>query len=87
MQHCIDDLFEREKLTLVIRVPQSKAYFLAFVDIKSKEILLMRIEFAERSYFPGPPAHDRFDQRCDLFEHCQGFRFPGSVPVMLIFKD
>ena len=62
MQHRIDDLFEREELTLVIRVPQSKTYFLAFVDIKPKEVLLMWVEFTERPYFPGPPAHDRFDQ-------------------------
>lgn len=69
MQHRIDDLFKREKLTLVIRVPQPKADFLSSVDIKPKEVLLMWVEFTERPYFPGPPAHDRFDQRCDLFEH------------------
>lgn len=87
MQHRIHHLLQGQKLALVRRIPQSQAYLLTSVDVQAQEIPLVRIEFTERSHFPGSLPHDWFDQRGDFPEHQQGLGFSGTATLVLIFRD
>lgn len=59
MKHGVDHLLYRNELAFIIGIAEPQTYLPSCIYVQTKEIPLARVEFAEGSYFPVSPSHDR----------------------------
>lgn len=72
MQHCINNLLQRQEQISIIMIPQANANLVAAINIQAEQVPLRWQEFRQYLDAPTSLAHDGFDGRGDSAEESEG---------------
>ena len=87
VEHGVDHFLHGQELSLIGRIPQPKADFLAIIPVQSQQILLRRPELGQDPDLPSSLPHYRLDEGGDFPQRLQGFRLSRPKLLMLVLSD